>query len=151
MIYPLPEPVDVRTRQKIKIPYNPLILKGKFKRCTLRRRPLEALRKPEQYQKLLQQKVVRNKSELAQREGVSSARITQFLNLLSLAPEIKECLANLSDQQQIKFFTERRLRKIATLKNHEKQLKRFQQLKMLFINTLPINVGSRISEDKVQP
>lgn len=125
----LPEPVDVRTKTKIKIPYNPLILKVKFKRRTLRRRPLDALLKAEQYQKLLQQKVVRNNSELAQKEGVSRARITQILNLLRLAPEIKNYLTTVANRNDLKELTERRLRTIASIKDHQQQIERFQQIK----------------------
>lgn len=121
--------------QKIFIPYNPLILKVKSKPCTPKREPFNVFLRAKRYQRLLHRKAVKNKSELAQREGVSRARITQILDLLKLAPEIKGYLGSLTDQDQIKFFTERRLRKVTTLKDHKKQLKRFEQLKRLFIKS----------------
>jgi len=69
--------------------------------------------------------VVSSKAKLAQREGVSRARVSQILNLLKLAPEIKDYLRNTQDGRILRFFTERRLRRIATLQNWEAQGKEF--------------------------
>jgi len=125
----LPGPGDVRTNLKIPIPYNPLILKGKSKPPTSKRKPINVFLKAMRYQSLLQRKVVKNKNELAQREGVSRARITQILNLLKLAPKIQEYLLSFTDENQMYFFTEKKLRPIIQIEDHEAQLKEFRELR----------------------
>jgi len=55
--------------------------------------------------------------------------VTQILNLLKLAPEIKTYLAELMDEDELRFFTERRLRRIATRTDYEVQREEFQQLR----------------------
>ncbi len=42
-----------------------------------------------EYQKMLSTGVAKNKAEIARIEGVSRARVTQILNLINLAPEIR--------------------------------------------------------------
>jgi hypothetical protein len=69
-----------------------------------------------------------NKAELARRHGMSRARITQIMNLLKLSPEIREEILNLPDKEQ-RFFTERKLRKIAGLSSTKKQILAFINLK----------------------
>lgn len=125
----LPEPGDVRTTRKIKIPYNPLILQKKKKPKPARRKPHNAFLKAKQYEKLLQRKKVKNKTELAQRQGISRARVTQILNLLKLAPEIREYLESLTDEKQLRYYTERRLRPITVTKGHKSQMEKFDKLK----------------------
>lgn len=88
-----------------------------------------AFLRAKQYEKLLKHKKVKNKTELAQKEKTSKARITQILNLLKLAPEIQEYLKNLTDEKQLRFFTEKRLRPITQIKDHEAQLRKFTGLK----------------------
>jgi hypothetical protein len=106
-----------------------LILKKKKKPKPAKRKPHNAFLKAKHYQKLLQHKVVKNNNELAEKEGFTRARVTQILNLLKLAPEIQEYLSKITDKELLRFFTERRLRKIAAIKDHKTQLKRFQKLK----------------------
>ena len=72
--------------------------------------------------------IAKNKAEIARIEGVSRARVTQILNLINLAPEIRNYLNFTADQNDLKILTERRLRKIANIKNHQLQLKRFREL-----------------------
>ena len=81
-----------------------------------------------EYQKMLSMGVVKNKAEIARIEGVSRARVTQILNLMNLAPEIKTYLNFTADQNDLKTLTERRLRKIAKIKNHQLQIEKFQEL-----------------------
>jgi hypothetical protein len=83
----LPERVEFRTSPRITIPYNSLLIKKKSNIPTKARKPaVNIFLKAKHYQKLIKQGVVKNKSELAKKEGVSRARITQILNLLKLAP-----------------------------------------------------------------
>jgi len=49
--------------------------------------------------------------------------------VLNLAPEIREHLSRLTHEVLICFFTERRLRSIATLKDHKKQAREFGELR----------------------
>ena len=72
--------------------------------------------------------VVKNKAEIARIEGVSRARVTQILNLINLAPEIRNYLNYMADQNDHKTLTERRLRKIAKIDNHQLQIENFQKL-----------------------
>jgi hypothetical protein len=46
-------------------------------------------------------------------ERLTKARVTQILKLLNLAPEIQEYLTHLTDERQLRYFTERKLRKIS--------------------------------------
>ncbi|MBN1471301.1 MAG: hypothetical protein JW925_05945 [Syntrophaceae bacterium] len=69
-----------------------------------------------------------NKAELARRYGVSRARVTQIMNLLNLESKIKEEILNMSQSEQ-RYFTERKLRKIAGLSSLKKQLLAFINLK----------------------
>ena len=69
-----------------------------------------------------------NKAELARRNGMSRARVSQIMNLLKLSPEIREEILNLPDKKQ-RFFTERKLRKIVGLSPARKQILVFELLK----------------------
>jgi len=69
-----------------------------------------------------------NKAELARRHGMSRARITQIMNLLNLESRIKEEILNMSQPEQ-RYFTERKLRKIAGLPSSKEQLQAFEHLK----------------------
>ncbi len=69
-----------------------------------------------------------NKADLARRHGMSRARVTQIMNLLKLEPEIREEILNMSNGDQ-RYFTERKLRKIAGLSSPKKQLQVFEHLK----------------------
>jgi len=81
-----------------------------------------------EYQKMLSMGVAKNKAEIVRIEGVSRARVTQILNLINLAPKIKNYLISSADQNDLKNLTERRLRKIAKIKNHKLQIEIFQDL-----------------------
>ena len=69
-----------------------------------------------------------NKADLARRHGMSRARVTQIMNLLNLESKIKEEILNLSQHDQ-RYFTERKLRKIALLSAPKKQMQAFEHLK----------------------
>ena len=69
-----------------------------------------------------------NKADLAHRHGISRARVTQILNLLKLASEIREEILNFPDKKK-SFFTEGKLRKIVRLSPARKQILAFEHLK----------------------
>ncbi len=81
-----------------------------------------------EFQKMLEQELVNNRSELAKRHGMSRARVTQLMNLLNLAPEIQEHLLQLQDKKSVRAFSERRLRGLARLRSHSAQIHRFSVL-----------------------
>ena len=66
--------------------------------------------------------------------------MTQIMNLLKLAPEIRDSIKNLSDPDQIKFFTERKLRAIATINNLKKQQVEFDKLKKAHLGMLETEI-----------
>jgi hypothetical protein len=81
-----------------------------------------------EYQKMLSMGVAKNKAEIARIEGVSRARVTQILHLINLAPEIRNYLNHAAGQNDLKILTERRLRKITKIKNHQLQIENFKKL-----------------------
>jgi hypothetical protein len=81
------------------------------------------------YKEMLEKGVVKNSAELAREEGLSRARVTQILNLTKLAPQIRNYLMTIADRKDLKILTERRLREIAKMKDHLKQIRRFRELK----------------------
>ena len=56
--------------------------------------------------------VVRNKAEIARREGITRARVTQVLGLLWLSPELQEKILTSPDTLLCRHVTERMLRPI---------------------------------------
>jgi hypothetical protein len=66
---------------------------------------------------------------LARKLGISKARLTQIMNLLKLAPEIREYLKDLNDPALLNYFNEKRLRSIAGIKDKHMQLGKFADLK----------------------
>ena len=68
-------------------------------------------------------------SQLAQKQGVSRARVSQIMRLLSLPEEVQNVLLGLKDPVQSRILSERRMRNIALLPDRESQLKAFQDLR----------------------
>ena len=62
------------------------------------------------WQKMLDDGVVESLSDLAKKEGLTRARVTQIMNLLKLPDEMQEFLFGLDDPKLIKKYSERRLR-----------------------------------------
>jgi hypothetical protein len=62
--------------------------------------------------------VVKNSAELARKEGLSRARVTQIRNYLM----------TIADRKDLKILTERRLREIAKVKDQPKQIRRLREL-----------------------
>jgi hypothetical protein len=76
--------------------------------------------------------ILNTRAGLARKLGISKARLTQIMNLLKLAPEIREYLKNLNDPSTLNYFNEKRLRPIASIKDKQKQLAKFADLKRKF-------------------
>lgn len=81
---------------------------------------------------LLRTGAVRNQADLAELGGVTRARVTQILNLLSLAPDIQERILTLpamvSGRDRI---TEHHIRQLASLLNWDDQRRAWLDLDML--------------------
>jgi hypothetical protein len=91
-------------------------------------RVAELLRKAIEWRRQLDAGEVRNQAEIARREGLTRARVTQVLGLLRLAPEIQEHILALPETVGRPAISERALRPIAGLAEHGEQLHAFEQL-----------------------
>jgi hypothetical protein len=60
--------------------------------------------------KMLDERKVKSFNEIAKKEGLTRARVTQIMNLLKLPADLQEFLLNLDDPNEIRKFSERKLR-----------------------------------------
>ncbi|MFO0903726.1 MAG: hypothetical protein U0939_12040 [Pirellulales bacterium] len=80
------------------------------------------------FDQLIRDGVVTDQAELARMGHVSRARLTQIMNLLSLAPEIQEEILLLPTVEYGRnAFTEKRLRTIVGVLDWRKQLQMWNQ------------------------
>jgi len=86
------------------------------------------LQKALEWQRQLDAGEVSAKAEIARREGISRARVTQIMAMLQLAPEIQQHVLSMPDALQASAITERALRPIARLDGLADQKAEFQQL-----------------------
>jgi ParB/RepB/Spo0J family partition protein len=71
-----------------------------------------------EFRRLLDGGVVNSQAEIAERLGISRARVTQVLNLLKLPQAVLSLLADSGDTR----WSERRLRGVLALPSHEDQV-----------------------------
>jgi hypothetical protein len=62
------------------------------------------------WKKLLKNGTFKSKSDIAKKEGLTRARVTQIMNLLRLPPEWRHFLIQLDDPKEIQKYSERKLR-----------------------------------------
>ncbi len=86
--------------------------------------PLEEALK---YAEVLKEPSIVSKNQVAQRFGVSRARVCQMLNLFRLDGRIKEYLLSIKEAKEHNYFTERRLRPL-TLLPQEEQVREFKRI-----------------------
>ena len=127
----------------VEIPFDPVLY---LKIITERRADISFdnyFEKARIYQNMLESSKVKNLGELARMEKVSKARICQIMALRNLAPEIKDWLLSIADSEQVdlsltrineirtsvkkKKITEKKLRQIATIRNHKQQIQKFRE------------------------
>jgi hypothetical protein len=60
---------------------------------------------------MLDDGAVKSLTEIARKEGLTRARVTQIMNLLRLPDDFREFLLGLDDPRVIRKYSERRLRK----------------------------------------
>jgi ParB-like chromosome segregation protein Spo0J len=63
-----------------------------------------------EWKRMLDEGIVKSLNEIAKRERLSRARVTQVMNLLKLPEEVKLLLARLGEPKEIRKYSERRLR-----------------------------------------
>jgi len=91
-------------------------------------RVVELLRRAIMWRALLDSGEVRNQAEIAHREGITRARVTQVMAMLRLAPEIQQCVLSLPGMTRRPAITERALRPIAQIDNSGEQVNEFHKL-----------------------
>ena len=79
------------------------------------------------YQRVYSDSLHRSMEKVAQEFGVSRVRVHQMLNLLKLDQRIIDHITHITSPRESNYWTERRLRKLATLPQEE-QYARFQQI-----------------------
>ena len=80
------------------------------------------------YAEVLNEPSIVSKNQVAERFGVSRARVCQLLNLLELHPQIIQQLRSIDNIDEHNFFTEHRLRKLAVM-NEDTQVGEFNRLR----------------------
>jgi hypothetical protein len=82
----------------------------------------------EEYQRLLDDGLVNSRAEIAKLYGVSRARVTQVMKLLTLPVPVKEYLTSLPAERS-RGYPERRLREVVGLPSEQAQVRAFNELR----------------------
>lgn len=90
-------------------------------------RVAELLRKAIEWQALLESSEISSQAEIARREGITRARVTQVMGMLRLAPEIQQRILSIPEMVRRPPVTERMLRPIGTLSDYCNQLREFHK------------------------
>lgn len=61
---------------------------------------------------MLDDGAVESLSQIAKKEGLTCARVTQIMNLLKLPAELRAFLVGLNDPKEIRKYSERNIRKV---------------------------------------
>lgn len=91
-------------------------------------RVVELLRKAIEWQRQLNAGEVRTQADIADRERITRARVTQVTGMLGLPPEIQQRILSLPDTLHRPPVTERAHRPIRTITNSRDQLREFHKL-----------------------
>ncbi len=91
-------------------------------------RVVELLQMAIEWQRQLDAGEVDTQAEIARRESITRARVTQVMAMLRLAPEIQEHILCMSDTVRRPAISERALRPIAQIEDWDEQKLRFQDL-----------------------
>lgn len=85
-------------------------------------RVVELLRKATEWRALLESGQIANQAEIARREGLTRARVTQIMGMLRLAPEIQKQIRSMPDSVGRPRVTERMLRHVEKVADSRDQL-----------------------------
>ena len=99
---------------------------------------VETLRKALAWRQELDSGAVATQADIARREGLTRARVTQGLMLLRLAPEIQERILDMPESVNAPRITERALRPITKIRNSTAQLRAANDMSILQL--APCNV-----------
>ena len=104
------------------------LTRGDLKSPTYPRTPrvTELLRRAIEWRRQIDAREVRNQADIARREGITRARVTQVIGMLRLGPEIQNYLLSIPDTVQRPAITERALRSIEAIADHAGQLRELQ-------------------------
>lgn len=91
-------------------------------------RVVELLRKALGWQELLNNGSGITQAKIASREGFSRPRVTQIMDLLNLAPDIRKHILSMPETMRKPVVTERSLRPIVRLSDQAEQLAAFKSL-----------------------
>ena len=114
------------------LPYNLKTDKRITRKLLKEARPV--IRKPSpleealKYAEVVKEPSIVSKAQVGERFGVSRARVCQPLNLLELDYSIQKYLLSIENVKEHNYFTERKLRDIAVIKDKHEQLKKFSEL-----------------------
>ena len=89
---------------------------------------VETLRKALAWQRDLDAGEVASRAELARREGITRARVTQVLMLLRLAPDIQEAVLAIKERSEPPAIGERALRPLTCMEDPRRQAAAFREL-----------------------
>jgi hypothetical protein len=93
-------------------------------------RLVELLRKVIEWQTLLESGKIASQVDIAIREGITRARVTQAMGMLRLAPEIQEQILSTPVAVRRPLITERVLRPIGAIADQRDQLREYHKLLM---------------------
>jgi len=89
---------------------------------------VETLRKALKWRRERDRGEVHNQADIARREGITRARVTQVLMLLRLAPEIQERILSMPKSLNARRIGERSLRPVALIEDPVKQAAAFEEV-----------------------
>jgi hypothetical protein len=95
--------------------------KSKSPRVAKTPRVVELLHKANEWQREIDAGKVRNRAEIARREGITRARVTQVMALLHLAPETRKDILAMPETIYRSAISERALRSVAQRDSHQEQ------------------------------
>jgi hypothetical protein len=91
-------------------------------------RVVELLRKAIEWQRQLNAGEAQTQADIARREGITRARVTQVMGMLRLAPEVQEKILSMPDMAHRPPVTKRMLRPSGTLTDSRDQAQEFNRL-----------------------
>ena len=91
-------------------------------------RVVELLRKAIEWRALLESGDAANQTDIARKEGITRARVTQIMGMLRLAPEIHQSILAIPATVRRQNITERALRPITQIEDRGRQAELFDAL-----------------------
>jgi hypothetical protein len=112
----------------VELPANCRLIKADIKKSMPIEKRLSPIAEALRYADVLSEASVNTMAEVGLRLNVSKARVSQMLNLLNLDERIREYLLSIENPINHNFFTERKLRNIAVIKDKKEQNLKFRKI-----------------------